>query len=68
MFKSFYTFQLLLEQDKAKKDQIKDLEQKKSSTKVDLQHLNKLKQQVKSLQEGTICVNNTGDMICVLVC
>lgn len=55
----FYLIQLLLEQAKAKKDQISDLEKKKSSTKVDLQHLNKLKQQVKSLQGGTIMLTSS---------
>ena len=56
-FMSTYTtlwlcLQLLVEQAKAKQEQIKDLEKKKQSTKVDLQHLNELKQQVKRLQEG----------------
>jgi len=44
---------LLLEQGKAKQDQIKDLEEKKKSTKIDSQLLNKLNQQLKILQEGT---------------
>lgn len=58
--------QLLLEQAKAKKDQISDLEQKKNSTKIDLQYLNKLKQQVKSLQGGTIFVDRDGTrVLCV---
>ena len=55
--------QLLLEQAKAKKDQISDLEQKKNSTKIDLQYLNKLKQQVKSLQGGTIFVDRDGTRV-----
>ncbi|XP_065911796.1 structural maintenance of chromosomes protein 4-like isoform X2 [Dysidea avara] len=44
--------QLLLDQEKAKQDEISDLEKQKSTSTVDVNHLNKLKQQVDVYQAG----------------
>jgi len=47
--------QLLLDQEKAKQAEIDDLEKQKSTTTVDVNHLNQLNQQVTVYQAGETC-------------